>query len=404
MMFWFFIAFAAVVIGWTLVSAIRASRARGVTAQASDIAVYKDQLAELDRDLERGVLTPEDADIARIEVSRRLLEANKRESEKSVESSGQTGIAIGLVLVTLASGAGLYFWQGAPGYDDLPIGVRLAELEQARAERPTQAEAESVAISQGLLPPPAEADAEFLELMDRLREAVAERPDDVQGLTLLANYEGRLGNFAAAREAQEKLVSAKGDETTAADLVTLVDIMVFAAAGLVSPEAEAVLERAHELEPNNGAAWYYRGLLEVQSGRPDRAFPIWRQLLESSPPAAPWVPIIEAEISAVAAAAGVSYSPPRRPGPTQDDIAAAEDMSAEDREAMIRGMVGGLADRLATEGGPPQDWARLISALGVLGETAQATEISQEALAVFAGDNDALALIRNAMRNAGLAE
>jgi cytochrome c-type biogenesis protein CcmH len=46
---------------------------------------------------------------------------------------------------------------------------------------------------------------------------------------------------------------------------------------------------------------------------------------------------------------------------------AAAEMAPEDRAAMIEGMVEGLAGRLATEGGPPEDWARLITAFGVLG-------------------------------------
>ncbi|NND41714.1 MAG: c-type cytochrome biogenesis protein CcmI, partial [Silicimonas sp.] len=148
--------------------------------------------------------------------------------------------------------------------------------------------------------------------------------------------------------------------------------------------------------PGNGAAQYYAGLLFAQSGRPDRAFPVWRRLLETSPPDAPWLPVIRDEIAALAAAAGVPYTPPAVRGPDADDIAAADEMSADERQAMIRGMVDGLADRLATDGGPPEDWARLISALGVLGETARARAIADEALAVFADNAAALATIEAA--------
>ena len=95
---------------------------------------------------------------------------------------------------------------------------------------------------------------------------------------------------------------------------------------------------------------------------------------------------------------------PASPGPSQDDIAAAGEMSAEDRQEMIRGMVNQLSDRLATEGGSAAEWAQLISALGVLGQTDRAAAIWGEAQQVFAGRDDALAQIRNAAISAGVAE
>ncbi len=85
-------------------------------------------------------------------------------------------------------------------------------------------------------------------------------------------------------------------------------------------------------------------------------------------------------------------------------VGAAADMSEEDRQQMIRGMVERLADRLAEEGGPPEDWARLIAALGVLGETDRARSIWQEAQTRFAEAPAALAQLRGAAEGAGVAE
>ena len=178
--------------------------------------------------------------------------------------------------------------------------------------------------------------------------------------------------------------------------VTLLDLMVFAAGGFVSPEAEAVLSGILRDAPENETARYYAGLLFAQTGRPDRAFPIWRRLLETSTPDAPWVPVIRAEIEGIAAAAGIDYTPPETRGPSAADVAAAQDMTAEERQEMIRGMVEGLADRLATDGGPPEDWARLIGALGVLGDTERARAVADEALEVFADSPEALAAIEAA--------
>ncbi|MBD3764142.1 MAG: c-type cytochrome biogenesis protein CcmI, partial [Rhodobacterales bacterium] len=80
------------------------------------------------------------------------------------------------------------------------------------------------------------------------------------------------------------------------------------------------------------------------------------------------------------------------------------DMTEEERQAMIRSMVDGLAERLATEGGGAQDWARLIGALGVLGDTDRARTIWAEAQGVFADRPEDLAAVRAAARQAGVAE
>ncbi|MBT8415229.1 MAG: c-type cytochrome biogenesis protein CcmI [Boseongicola sp.] len=407
MMFWIVSVAITLAVSGLLIGALRAARLRDVTAAHSDIAVYKDQLAEVERDLARGIVTESEADAVRVEVSRRLLEADTRNTEDTADQKGQSGVGIAIVaLCVVAGGLGTYAWLGAPGYGDMPMKTRLAALEEARAERPRQTAAE--AEMRDDLPRLGAPDPEFLTLMEQLREAVAERPGDIQGLTFLAQYEARLGNYAAARIAQEQLIAAKGDAATDTDRLTLVDIMVFAAGGYVSPEAENVVHEVLRTSPENGAARYYLGLTEAQAGRADRAFTIWAQLLEDSPPSAPWVPVVRAEIFDVAFAAGVTnYELPATsslPALSDDDIAAANDMTPQERAEMIQGMVGRLADRLAIEGGPPEDWARLISTLGVLGDTNRAQAIAAEAETVFAGNDGALALIANARAQAGIGE
>lgn len=407
MLFWIISVAMALVVAGLLIGALRAARLHDVTAANSDIAVYKDQLTEVERDLARSILTEAEAEAVRIEVSRRLLEADNRSSDRKFDQTGQSGPGIAIVaLVVVVGGIATYAWLGAPGYGDMPMQARLAALEVARADRPAQVAAEAEVVDQ--LPRPEAPDPAFLTLMAQLRSAVAERPDDIQGLTFLAQYEARIGRFAQAREAQEQIVAVKGNSATVVDRLTLIDIMVFAAGGYVSPEAEAVLRNILREAPENGAARYYLGLVEAQTGRADRAFPIWARLLEDSPPSAPWVPVVRAEILAVAFAAGVTnYELPvisGQPALSPEDIEAADEMTPQERAEMIQSMVGRLADRLAIEGGPPEDWARLISTLGVLGDTQRARAIAAEASSVFAGNAAALELIARASAQAGIAQ
>jgi cytochrome c-type biogenesis protein CcmH len=71
---------------------------------------------------------------------------------------------------------------------------------------------------------------------------------------------------------------------------------------------------------------------------------------------------------------------------------------------MISGMVSGLADRLATEGGPANDWARLITAYGALGDIDNARMIWVEAQDVFGANADAMNVLRGAAQTAGVLE
>ncbi|MDI3337412.1 c-type cytochrome biogenesis protein CcmI [Defluviimonas aestuarii] len=397
MLFWIISLALAAFLSATL---IRAHFRAGGSAGNADLQVYRDQLAEIDRDAARGVIDAGEAERTRIEISRRILEADRTSS--AAETAGRGGLLFPALLIgaAVAGAAGLYLSLGAPGYPDLPISERVARAEAFKAERPSQAEAEA----QTTLPPAPEPDATYADLIGKLRIAVTDNPDDPTGQRLLARNEAGLGNYTAAATAQHKLIELLGAEATAGDYATLADIYVLATAGYVSPEAEAALKAALERDPKNGTARFYTGLMWAQTGRPDLAFRFWQSLLDEGPEEAPWIAPIRSQIDLVARAAGVDYTPPSVRGPDADDIAAASEMSAEDRQAMIRTMVEGLAERLATEGGPAEEWARLISSLAVLGEVDRAKAIWADAQGVFADHEAELAKVRAAAVQVGVAE
>ncbi len=409
MMFWIVSGAMAGLVALLLVLAIlRRGGADG--SAAFDVQVYRDQLKEVERDLARGVISDSEAEQIRIEVSRRLLEADRAAAEGGAAPDGAprtlSAVMAGLVALAVAGGGlALYARVGAPGYLDLPLAARLEMAEEARLNRPSQAQAEADAAGEAM--PRPEADAAYLDLVEQLRTAVADRPDDLQGHMLLARHEAALGRFDAAHRAQARVLAIKGDAATAADYSDYADLLVLAAGGFVSPEAEAAVGEALARDPANGTARYYSGLLAAQTGRADVAFRIWRALLEASPPDAPWVPPIRVQILPLSQVAGVDYvlppldAPPV--GPTAEDIEAAEDMSPAARMEMIRGMVSGLSERLATEGGPPEDWARLIRAYGVLGRRDAAAAIWAEAQEVFPDDINRVPILR-AARDAGVAQ
>lgn len=182
-------------------------------------------------------------------------------------------------------------------YED---GTYLKLLSE-QINRPAQKEAESLISAD----PKPNATVEYIDLVARLRGAVAERPDDLKGNVLLARSEVALGNYVAAYEAQERVVSLKGDNSTSKDYADLADMLILAAGGYVSPEAERVLESALSRDPQNGVAQYYIGLMMAQTGRPNVTVRLWDQLLRQSSAEASWVKPILDNIGEVADLAGV---------------------------------------------------------------------------------------------------
>jgi len=414
MTFWIIVAMLSIGVGTVLGLTLMRGRVGDAPPAAYDLQVYRDQLREVDRDTTRGVIGAEDAERLRAEISRKILAADAQ-LQAGGESGGQPRmlgiVAAGVIVAAIAGGGvALYSWIGAPGYRDLPMATRMAESDAARAERLDQdaAEARFAPQDPGL---PEGTDAEYLALVERLRETVAERPEDRRGLRFLVRSEAALGNMGAARKAQAQLIEAKGEDATATDYATLAELMINAAGGYVSADAEAALRDALDREGQLPTARFYLGVYMAQVDRPDSAFRLWRDLLAESTPDAPWVAPIRSGIEDLAARAGVRYElPPRQAapmapsGPSAGDIEAAEDMDPEARREMIRGMVARLSDRLATEGGTAQDWARLINAYGVLGEAEQAGRIWAEAQSVFADSPERLATVRAAAQTAGVAE
>ncbi len=394
MTFWILVVALALTVSLFLARALLSGGRGDEHPAAYDLKVYRDQLKEVERDLARGIVNPDDAERARVEISRKVLAADaKLQNAEAVQGSGrESKIAAILVLTLVLIGGGVAIYQqlGAPGYDDFGLKSRIAAAEEMRETRPSQAEAESQLPD---LPAATEAPDYVLELIERLRVAVAQNPNDLQGLELLSSNEANLGNFKAAYQAQSRLVQVKGADAVANDFVSLAEMLTMAANGYISPEAEAALAQALLRDEENPIARYYMGLMMAQTGRPDVTFRVWRDLLEEGPASAPWIAPIRAQIMDAAGLAGVEYELPETvnlAGPSAEDVAAASDMTADEQQDMIRTMVQNLSERLATQGGTAAEWSRLISSLGVLGDTDQAGAIWNEAQVVFSGDPEGL--------------
>ena len=414
MSIWLFLvpalALSAIVVALSVLGLRRGARIEAAEpGQRREMRIYRDQLKEIERDRARGLIAPEEAERLRAETARRLLDADKRtEAEVHESPASMRLLAMILVLAVPLGAAALYWVWGAPGYPDLPLTARYAAAETLRAQRPDQATLEAQWQASPDHPEAPQVEQQYLDLMAQLRRALEDRPNDPRGLRLLAVNEGNIGNFAASADAWIRLIDVQGEDTPVTDMVSLAEAMISATGGGVSPEAEVVLQQILQREPRNEFARFALGLSFLQTGREDLAFRLWRGLVEDGAPDAPWMEQVRATMPELARIAGVRYTLPPVSGggrgPSAADVEAASEMTAAERQDMIGGMVEGLASRLANSGGPAEDWARLIGALGVLGQQDRARAIWSEARLVFADDADGLALIDQAARAQGFTQ
>lgn len=384
-----FLLFAALALGAVAVLvAPLVRRPRPVAARSAyDLEVYRAQLAELERDAARGVIGAESRDAARREIERRVL-ALDQVPERAAPAVGPSRFVAAVVIavvVPVAAGA-LYLALGAPTLADRPLAERSAETAASATDG-----------------------AAIEDMVAGLATRLQSEPDNLEGWVLLARSYGALGRYDEAVTALRRVVELSGEPGTTA---MLAEYMVFAADGIVTPDALALFDQVAAAAPDDAAAAFYRGLAREQSGDTPGALEHWTALGRASAPDAPWLPSLRQRIAAAAVALGrdaetelagipePAAGATMEQGPTDEDVAAAADMAAEDQQAMIQGMVEGLAERLRSEPDDVEGWLKLANAYRVLGEAVKARDAYAAAALASPDDPALLAAYAEAMTEA----
>ncbi|MEP7029852.1 MAG: c-type cytochrome biogenesis protein CcmI [Pseudolabrys sp.] len=357
---------------------------RDTASGGSDIAVYRDQLEEVARDRAAGLIGVAEAEAAKVEVSRRLLaaadaaDAKKTPAPPPLRRRRFAAIA-GLVLLP-AGAVALYLMLGSPLLPGEPLATRQRE---ATANQPIE------------------------KLVAQVEAHVAKHPDDGRGWEVIAPVYLRLGRFEDSVRAWRNAIRLNG--STASRESDLGEALVAVHNGLVTVDAKAAFDRAQTLDVDDAKSRFYIGLAAEQDGRRDEAEKIWRAMLEKAPAGAPWVTVVQQAIARVApGSAPVAVAPapnlprPRAPGPSAEDIAAAQQMKPEDQNQMIAGMVARLADKLKQDGSDVDGWLRLLRAYKVLGDKDKAQAAAADARRALAGEPDKLRRVDELVKELGL--
>lgn len=342
---------------------------RAASARAADLAVYRDQLAEIERDLAAGLLAPAEAQAAKAEISRRLLAADAA-PEKAAHAVGLRPLRWGTVLFIPLFAIAFYLVDGKPGLPGLPLAWRMANAER---------------------------NGDFDALIAKVRAHVEANPKDVRGWQVMAKALMDHRDYAGAADAMAGLLR-NSPQPTADMLADYGEMLVLADGGRTGAKSDAAFAEALKLQPGHAKAAFFVGLSLAQHGKADAAVAQWQKLLADAPADAPYRAAVE---QAIAQAKAPPAAAPAMPGPDAETMAAAQNMSAEDRQAMIGAMVDRLAARLAENGNDLEGWLRLANARKVLGDRPGAIKALDDAAAQFKNDPAAQARITQARAELG---
>lgn len=165
--------------------------------------------------------------------------------------------------------------------------------------------------------------------------------------------------------------------------------------GLLPPTGNiAALEQRLTDDPKDYKGWIELADLRARSGDSDGAARAIAQARDQFAAA----PFVLQKIAEAERALGLDLLASGTRGPTAEDMAAASEMSEQDRADMIDGMVAGLAARLEEQPRDLDGWVMLVRSYSTLGRADRARDAYETALAVFQNDQAALTALSN---NAG---
>lgn len=343
MVFWIAVAAVALISTAYLLLPLRATLAGGAEDAIAEDSLqaardfYKQQLAELKADLEAAKLGDEEFESAKLELDRELLQQSKAVSVRA-DAVARPTLLIGVTVPIILIIAGVtYFSIGNPELDNAPLADRIERGENI----------------------------DLADAITKIEKRLFDVPDDLQGWKVVAPIYMRQQAFDKAALAFRNIIRLEGE--SANNLTDLAEAVVLEQEGNAQGEPIELLQRALVIEPNHLRAQFYLAGEATRTGDNQTAIRLWSNILSDVVGDEPWLPtareglrVAQENFQAQVGAEG---------GPTQEQVDQAMQMSEADRSAMIEDMVSGLAERLMSAGGSPEEWQRLLRARLVQGNT-----------------------------------
>ncbi|MBM3543975.1 MAG: c-type cytochrome biogenesis protein CcmI [Alphaproteobacteria bacterium] len=361
MFLWVILALLTAIVLYGLLRPLIGRRADDPAREAFDAAVYRDQLAEVDSDRARGLIGETEAEAARLEIARRLLAADygKDIAPDDNKSSFPAKAAIIAVAVMLPVAVlGLYLTYGSPRLPDQPLAARLQDPVNEQ---------------------------NLAALVARVEARLREHPEEGEGWEVIAPVYMGWRRYGDAAQAYAQAIRLLGP--SAKRLSGQGQALVLKNDGVVTEVARQALEQALALDASLLEPRILLTIAKEQDGNFAAAVEDWRALREKQDNDQ-WRAMVDQRIEQ--AEARLAGGPRVDPGPSQSDIAAAENMSPAERQAMVERMVQGLAARLAQQGDDLSGWLKLVRAYTVLDRKDEAQAALARAKSQFSGNTQAI--------------
>jgi cytochrome c-type biogenesis protein CcmH len=347
-------------------------RARANSSHEYNATIYYDQLNEIKRDLDCGVLSPSDGEALKAEIEKRLEKNNENiiteATNKLKEAGARAPIVVAIVMVGFIPfmAYGLYLYLGSPEKQDLPFAKRkiISSVDTANVE--------------------------MNNLVKKLRERLDQNPNQLKGWVLLGKSLVNLNRFSDASKAFKQALRIAPNKAEIASFAAETSFM--AQGGEFNQEVRYFFKLAQKINPREHKALYYLGLDAFMEKKYSTAIQYWVDLISISPVGAPWLDSVRDRLIVASKAGKLKISSfasrvksqrlndnqqSPEPSPTQEDIKNANDMSEKERKFFIRSMVDRLAERLKSEPNDLNGWRRLARAYRVLGEKQNAALVEK---------------------------
>jgi cytochrome c-type biogenesis protein CcmH len=379
MLLWIMMALMAGLAALALLWPLRVRSDAVLPEPDGEVDVYKAQLAEITRDLSRGLIGDTEAEGLRAEAARRLL----RQSQDAVSAAPMIPAsatrnadwrrriaAVFILAIVPLGGLAVYLRLGSPNLPDMPLAARALD-------RPEQIDMQSA--------------------LARVERHLETTPTDLRGWDLIAPIYLRLGRPLDAARAFESAIRNGG--ASPERWASLGEALMMAEEGVVTARARAAFEEALKLEPGYAKAVYGLAIARQQDGDVTGAIRDIEGLIARAAPDAAYLPLLRDSLAALQGKPAEATPPPVPRGGE-----ALANLPPEQRDAAIRSMVDGLATRLESQGGTLEEWTRLIRARLVLSDKAAAETAYHAAIARLGKEPDSLDKLRALGRELQLKE
>lgn len=287
MLLWIgFAVLTAVVVAVILRPLVVNAGVHGHATDDADLEVYRTQLDELDADVARGVIGVKEAEAARVEISRKILQVDaRRQSLHGDKDSAASTIPIDPGTSMKRRNSAKFF--GAP------LAVLLAVLV------PLSAIAVYVAVGAPNLPDTPHAarmtqdlkDASVSALLARVEAQLRANPEDGRGWEVVAPVYFRAGRFTDAADAYRNAARLLG--ATPERMIGYIKSAILANNGVVTDELKTLSQQLAEMVPDRPEPKFWLALAEEQDGNVEAARSAYEALLATATDQSPWREMVQ---------------------------------------------------------------------------------------------------------------